>query len=496
MKLRFQDFLGSPSLPRSFDLVIVGSGLAGTEIASRFLKPHLRVCLVESGSDTIDERYLDLNSVISPGKPLRERDPRGRYQRSVPSHLRGLSRVRVVGGTSSIWTGKHARIPMDDLPAPNRTLRGWPIGYQTLAPYYSQVEADYLQASLAISELPEEIREKSRAAEEAGLHLGSVFWAKTPLRAGPITDRLSAAHSNFLFVTEATVVSLNLEKDGSSIAGVRVADLEGLSLTLRARFVVLAAGTLENTRLLLSEASQSPLSPLGVSTTLGRYYHDHLKHQTAMLRPGPDLPRWSEVLTRHPRPRHGVFFQLPKSIRAIKKINQSMLFLRPMLSSELPWPRRVRQEAPSYQIKLAIEQEPNMNSRLSLDKRADSLGVRRLVVDWKVSEADQDTLSVSRRIFDSGLKRLGIGQLPRTIFRIGPGDMTDSSHPMGTCRMAHNQTEGVVDSDCQVFGVRGLYVAGAAIFPSGPTYSPTLTIIALARRLADRLGEAQRNERS
>ncbi|MEM8612308.1 MAG: GMC family oxidoreductase, partial [Cyanobacteria bacterium P01_H01_bin.105] len=62
-------------------------------------------------------------------------------------------------------------------------------------------------------------------------------------------------------------------------------------------------------------------------------------------------------------------------------------------------------------------------------------------------------------------------------------------HQMGTTRMAHRPEEGVVDTNCRVFGTDNLYVASSAVFPTGPSYSPTFTILALARRLGQHLLE-------
>jgi choline dehydrogenase-like flavoprotein len=58
---------------------------------------------------------------------------------------------------------------------------------------------------------------------------------------------------------------------------------------------------------------------------------------------------------------------------------------------------------------------------------------------------------------------------------------------MGTTRMAADPSEGVVDRDCRVFGTDNLYVASSAVFPTAHAYSPTFTILALARRLATHL---------
>ena len=53
--------------------------------------------------------------------------------------------------------------------------------------------------------------------------------------------------------------------------------------------------------------------------------------------------------------------------------------------------------------------------------------------------------------------------------------------------MAVDDRWGVVDNDCRVHGTENLYVAGASVFPTAGSANPTLTIVALAIRLADHL---------
>jgi choline dehydrogenase-like flavoprotein len=68
-----------------------------------------------------------------------------------------------------------------------------------------------------------------------------------------------------------------------------------------------------------------------------------------------------------------------------------------------------------------------------------------------------------------------------------PDTMTNAAHQMGTTRIASHPSGGVVDTNCRVFGTENLYVASSAVFPTGPSYSPTFTILALARRLGQHL---------
>jgi choline dehydrogenase-like flavoprotein len=60
-------------------------------------------------------------------------------------------------------------------------------------------------------------------------------------------------------------------------------------------------------------------------------------------------------------------------------------------------------------------------------------------------------------------------------------------HHMGTTRMHDDPKQGVVDRNCQVHGIDNLFIAGSSVFPTGGYNTPTLTIVALALRLADHL---------
>ena len=70
-----------------------------------------------------------------------------------------------------------------------------------------------------------------------------------------------------------------------------------------------------------------------------------------------------------------------------------------------------------------------------------------------------------------------------------PDTMRDMAHPIGTTRMTDDPACGVVDAQCQVHGVHGLFVAGSSVFPTAGHANPTQMIVALAVRVADTLKE-------
>jgi choline dehydrogenase-like flavoprotein len=60
-------------------------------------------------------------------------------------------------------------------------------------------------------------------------------------------------------------------------------------------------------------------------------------------------------------------------------------------------------------------------------------------------------------------------------------------HHIGIARMNKDPRLGVVDSHCRTHDIANLYIAGSAVFPTSGSANPTLTIVALAIRIADRL---------
>ena len=65
--------------------------------------------------------------------------------------------------------------------------------------------------------------------------------------------------------------------------------------------------------------------------------------------------------------------------------------------------------------------------------------------------------------------------------------MTDNNHPMGGAVMHLDKNKRVVDSNLEIIGHKGLYLCSTAVFPSGSHSNPTMTLLALADRLSDRL---------
>jgi choline dehydrogenase-like flavoprotein len=144
-----------------------------------------------------------------------------------------------------------------------------------------------------------------------------------------------------------------------------------------------------------------------------------------------------------------------------------------------------------FSLEVHGEQVPNPDSRIYLSKEQDRLGMPKVVIDWRYTAQDIDSVKQSLSIFRDELDRTGTGELmfdeatlEKDLLRFG----AYGGHHGGTTRMGTDTKNSVVDTDCKVHGVGNLYVASNSVFPTSSQANPTLTITALALRLAAHLG--------
>ena len=129
---------------------------------------------------------------------------------------------------------------------------------------------------------------------------------------------------------------------------------------------------------------------------------------------------------------------------------------------------------------------------MSLSDKRDALGMKRLDLYWDFNNTDFDMLDASISHINQYLHLAKAGRLkldkPVNAKNIA-GRIGNGWHHMGTTRMSDHLSAGVVDRHCKVHGSDNVYVAGSSVFPSVGFSNPTLTITALACRLAAHLSE-------
>jgi choline dehydrogenase-like flavoprotein len=143
----------------------------------------------------------------------------------------------------------------------------------------------------------------------------------------------------------------------------------------------------------------------------------------------------------------------------------------------------------SLSVDVLAEQKPDRESRITLSNNLDRLGIPMAKAKWRIQDDERRTI-----IRLAHLVRHSFGQagLPEPVLepwvmdgRPEDGVIIDMAHTMGTTRMSDNPQCGVVDRDCRVHNVDGLFIAGSSVFPTSGHANPTLMICTLAIRLAD-----------
>jgi choline dehydrogenase-like flavoprotein len=111
--------------------------------------------------------------------------------------------------------------------------------------------------------------------------------------------------------------------------------------------------------------------------------------------------------------------------------------------------------------------------------------LRKAELHWRWSDIDLRSIRRTCEILKEELATAGLGD-----FQVAPesemlSKLYSAHHHIGTTRMHVDPKQGVVNENCQVHGIPNLLITGSSIFPTGGYANPTLTIVALAIRMAD-----------
>jgi choline dehydrogenase-like flavoprotein len=137
-----------------------------------------------------------------------------------------------------------------------------------------------------------------------------------------------------------------------------------------------------------------------------------------------------------------------------------------------------------------VEPTPLPDSRVTLGTGRDRLGMPRVRVEWRLGELEKRTIRRTQEILGEDMALAGTGTvIPDAPYEgeAWPDTLCGCWHHMGTARMHADPRQGVVDAQCRVHGMENLFVAGSSVFPTCGSDMPTITIVALALRLADHI---------
>ncbi len=211
---------------------------------------------------------------------------------------------------------------------------------------------------------------------------------------------------------------------------------------------------------------------------------EYARSLTAKLGNLPPLQAWRE---------HGgnVVADIPGLVR----FSGNIIARRFLASRKLPAVFLYRRDG-AYPLEFNAEQMPNPDSRVRLGDETNSLGIPRLIVEWKYHESELDAICRAFRVLASAIAQSGLGKVqlePDLRASVARPLVPQGGHHIGTTRMGADPASGVVNSNCEVWGAPGLFIAGTAVLPTSGFANPTLTALALAFQLAEHLVRRQSN---
>jgi len=499
------------------DLLIVGAGPIGLMLGLAVARSGVAVTILEAGPATPPLDFAARNAGPNTG---------------VAHQGLTMGRMKALGGTSRLWGGQLVPFGTSDFLPTFDGKPEWPIGHDDVAPYVRKA-FDFL----GIPETATDPQAIWRAVGQPPIDLGESFtatmnlWLPQPDIAALFAGRI-AQLPNLRILTETEVTRLDFAPDGTvatvEARGVHAGRYQPVQ-------TVLANGTLEIVRLLLRAAASAPHCPFAANPHIGRGFIDHL-HGIVGRIVAPDKARLRAMFENIYR--NGIKYSVKLrasdhflrdhrlgncaiTLNATGSIRQTLADLRDLaqrifgarewrqigkavreaartlrLILPIAWNFAVRRRSYSLfdrgiLLGVELEQIPTAECRLFLDP-AVAPDVATIGVHWAFDGREIDSAAafcaeLRVRFHENGL---GTVEIDPRVERRDPAflrEMHDAYHQMGGARMAATADQGVVDRDLRVFGCANLSVAGAAVYPSGSFANPTLTAMALALRLADRL---------
>ena len=489
---------------KKYQYCIIGSGIGAGSLIGELKNTSNSIIVVEAGG-------LDRSNNVqysSVGRPF---------------SVRTTTAIQL-GGTSNLWHGVLA--PLDPIDFEKRDYianSGWPIDYSELEPFYKKAST-MLGVSdfkfFSINGLNDFLRCKIKDVPFNPKYFkNKLFQQPTPpLNFKSVLKDIFVRYENVDYLLNTPALELIFDSVGSA-QKLKVGVSGGGFEFVHADTFIVCAGALESPRLLLNSSLKN--------NNVGRYFMDHPMGNLCQIKfkKSKKAPLYSDIkLNKTEKIKSGIslhsntqkrlklpnhnFFLRPSFIKGIddetEKVKLSLLsfkdgkatlkdFLK--LFTNLNALRQILIYKLSLNVRykyadlfFVTEQLPNPNSTVRLSNSKDNWGYPRAEVNWKVLPEDIESMK--------SWYKLVLGSCfssDQVEFTHGLDDFkwtetyTSAIHHVGTCRMAESESFGVVDKNLRVFSTKNLYVCDGSVFPTSGNVNSSLTISALACRLASHL---------
>ncbi len=513
--------------PETFqsDICIMGGGVAGITLAKELTDKKMNVILLDSGSENYDQETQDLYKAES--KP--ESFPK-------PSS----SRLRFLGGSSNHWENSVERFdPIDFQKREWVTDSGWPIEYDDVAAYYPKAE---LYCGVGNKGFDLKYWEQQLNFKDA-FSASALFDTVVSKSAIPFTrffqkhGEALIKHPDIKIIKNANVTDIEFKSDSQTVQSITFQTFNKLKHTVNAKIFIMCFGGIENARMLLS-FNEKYNNVLGNQfDNVGRYFMEHPTIRAAQFFPlKAKLNKVYTGIVDDSQVIHGrcklkestqyqyqtnnlrLYFTEKSELDLSEGISSSHILSDSLKKNEIPdnfgshlvnvlkdidliSEKYLRKEFndlytddvnkfAGYQLVSMIEQTPDKNNRITLGESRDALSLKQVKIDFRVTQSDKEAAwrSLDLLAQDPAIQALGrVRVLKQRESRIWGNQLGFGQHHIGTTKMSAKIETGVVDPTSKVYGTNNFYIAGSSVFPTGGHVPPTLTIVAMAIKLADEL---------
>lgn len=472
------------------DVCVAGGGVAGIVLAKRLAEAGRRVLLLEGGGSEFSEESQELYKGEITGREY---------------YALETARLRFLGGTSNHWGGQSRPLAASDF-AQNDDIpdSGWPLAF-------SEVDA-YRRDACALLDI-EDFPAPRRVGSSNG-ELQEIVFRTNPIRAAERFREFLRSNNAITLCLNANLTAIQVDATSGRITAFTFKgyDPEQLPHTACADQYVLALGGIENARVLLLLATEARQLR---DSAVGRFFMEHPSHTVALYLAdrspfGPqrknfaltDLARQSYRVAGATISVEPLESDKIESFMDSAKYNlKALACLSEDVADFLRHYQRFNCPGVGY-IGVMSEQVPNFQSQIELSDDRDRFGLRKAQLNWRLTTLDKKTIRSASLSVGSYFANADVGRVRIMDWVLSGGkevlpglddDMVAGFHHMGGTRMGPSDRDGVVDSDCRVFGFPNLYVGGSSVFRTGGHVNPTFTIVQLALRLADHLVLRSRN---
>jgi len=591
-------FINKDGLAETYDVIIVGSGAAGGQMAYTLTMAGVKVLVMEAGrafdpvresamfhlpsqaplrgAPTSDKQYGFYDASINSGWTI----PGEPYTHAHSDSTRQFRwwRQRMLGGRTNHWGRVTPRYGPYDFKTYSRSGVGfdWPLSYQDIAPYYDKVEMliGVFGTNEGLENSPDsspgvllpapKFRIGELLARDRGRRLGmpvisqhrAVLTARQDANRlpallhpnNPRAQRILAANmqsrsacfyatdchrgcsikaaydsttvhltpalatGNLDILPNVMVREVNINQQGRATGVTFVDKITNLESRAVGRVVVVAAGTHESVRLLLN--SKSRLFPRGLANSsgrLGKYIMDSVSsnlgaqipaleslpvhNDDGVVGPHTYIPWWLHPEQKSGRLDFPTGYKITVSSRRAMPGMTVASGFDALEGGDIGYGSKFKADARRYYgsffgLSTRGQMIPNDDCFCEIDPTAkDQWGIPALRFHWKWGDYEHRQVAHQQQAMAALIEEMG-GRLrgssasPRTINEAGR-----AVHEVGGAMMGSNPATSVLNAWNQTWEVRNLLVADGAVFPGNASKNPTLTIMALAWRAADRLLE-------